>query len=93
MKKLIYPSEKKVIKNNFLILQIIKAKKADQSKVLSHSKLREIIEECKNNKGDIYDKAVILLRGLKMERLGNLKGKEKMISKQFYKLCRTTKKN
>jgi death on curing protein len=64
MKKLIYPSEDKVIENNFLILQIIKVKKADQSKVLSHSKIREIIEECENNKGDIYDKAVILLRGL-----------------------------
>lgn len=62
MKKLIYLSENKIIENNFLVLQLIKVKKADQSKVLSHSKIADIIKECKNKKGDVYDKAVILLK-------------------------------
>lgn len=62
MEKLIYPSENKIIENNFLGLQLIKVKKADQSKVLSHSKIEDIIKECKNKEGDVYDKAVILLK-------------------------------
>ena len=64
MRKLIYPSEDRIIKNNFLVLQIIDVKKADQPKVLSHSKIIDIIKECKNKKGDIYSKAVVLLKGI-----------------------------
>ena len=39
-------------------------KKADQPKVLSHSKIEEIIKECKNKKGNVYDKAITLLNGI-----------------------------
>ena len=46
------------------ILELIKVKKADASKVLSISKIREIIVECEKKEGDVYDKAVILLKGI-----------------------------
>ena len=64
MVKIIYPSIDKIIEYNFLVLEFIKIKKADQSKVLSKSKLREVLEACKEKNGDIYDKATVLLTGL-----------------------------
>ena len=39
-------------------------KKADQSKVLSYIKLSNAINECKETKGDLYDKAGVLLKEL-----------------------------
>ena len=63
-KDIIYPSPEKVIEYNLLALTIIKAKKADQPKVLSQQKIVNVIEECKKAEGDIYDKAVVLLKGL-----------------------------
>ncbi len=62
--EIIYPSEEQIIEYNLLILELLKAKKSDAAKVLSYQRLNEIITECKENKGDIYDKAVVLLCGL-----------------------------
>ena len=59
-----YPILEKVMGYNSLILTLIKVKKADKSNLLSSKKLENVIEECKNKTGDIYDKAVILLKGL-----------------------------
>jgi|SRR3989338_7420847 len=60
----IYPSPEKIIEYNFLALEFIRVKKADSPKVLSKAKIREIIEECENKEGDVYAKAVVLLKGL-----------------------------
>ncbi len=49
---------------SFIFLFFIKVKKADQSKVLSYQKIVEVIEECASLQGDIYDKAVCLMRGI-----------------------------
>lgn len=64
MVEIIYPIVEKIIEYNFLVLDLIKVKKADSPKVLSENKIREIIQECKESNGDVYDKAVILLKGL-----------------------------
>ena len=61
---MIYPSPEKIIEHNELVLSIIKVKKADSPKVMSYTKILEVIEECKNSAGDIYDKAVVLIKGL-----------------------------
>lgn len=60
-KRVIYPTVEKIIEYNTLILNILQVKKADQPKVLSIEKIKESIEECKKEKGDIYDKATILM--------------------------------
>ena len=62
--KIIYPVPEVIIEYNFLVSELIKVKKADQPKVLSHYKIVEVIEECKSLDGDIYEKAASLLRGL-----------------------------
>lgn len=59
-----YPSPERIVEYNLLALELIQVKKADSPKVLSMAKLREIIEECEDKEGDIYDKAVIMLKGL-----------------------------
>ena len=59
-----YPTPERIIEYNILALELIKVKKADQPKVLSLPRIKEILEACENNPGDIYDKAVILLKGL-----------------------------
>lgn len=64
MKKIIYPTPEKIIEYNLLVLNILKVKKADKAEVLSHRKIVEIIDECKDMRGDIYDKAVFLLKSL-----------------------------
>jgi len=59
-----YPTSEKVIEYNLLALTLIKVKKADQPKVLSNHAIVSAIEECRQTKGDIYDKAVHLLKGI-----------------------------
>jgi death-on-curing family protein len=64
MAEIAYPTPEKLEEFNFLALELIKVKKADAAKVLSHTKLREIIEDSKIKEGDVYDRAIILLKGL-----------------------------
>ena len=64
MTEIIYPSPERIIEYNLLALELIKVKKADSPKVLSMSRIREIIEECENKEGDVFDKSVALLTGL-----------------------------
>ena len=59
-----YPTMEKIIEYNLLVLTIIKVKKADQPKVLSNHAIDLAIEECRRAEGDIYDKAVYLLKGI-----------------------------
>jgi len=60
----LYPSVDKVIEFNLLALNVIKVKKSDSAKVLSKSKVLDVLDSCKALRGDLYDKAVVLLRGL-----------------------------
>ncbi len=59
-----YLTPEKIEEYNLLALSLIKVKKADKSEVLSKTKLRATIEACENLEGDIYDKAICLLKGL-----------------------------
>ena len=59
-----YPTMEKIIEYNLLVLTIIKVKKADQPKVLNNHKIDSAIEECRQTKGGVYDKAVSLLKGI-----------------------------
>jgi len=45
-------------------LTVIKVKKADSPKVLSLLKISKVVDGCKDLKGDIYDKAVVLMKGI-----------------------------
>jgi prophage maintenance system killer protein len=64
MPNIYYPTSEKIIEFNLLALNIIKVKKADRPEVLSYEKIRKTTEECKDKKGDVHDKAVVLLKGL-----------------------------
>ena len=59
-----YPSVEKIIEFNLLSLSIIKVKKADSSRVLSRAKISAVLSGCKESQGDVFDKAVVLLKGL-----------------------------
>ena len=59
-----YPTAERIIEYNLLVLTIIKAKRKDKAQVLNHQKLRGIIGGCEKLEGDIYDKAVYLLKNL-----------------------------
>lgn len=59
-----YPSVARIIEFNAMAITFIHAKKADRAKVLSKSKLMIVIDDCEENDGDVYDKAVVLLKGL-----------------------------
>jgi len=64
MVNMIYPTTEKIIEYNLLALELIKVRKADKAEVLSKSKISEVICECEETEGDVYDKAIILLKGL-----------------------------
>ena len=59
-----YPSVEKIIELNLLALTVIKVKKADTPKVLSRSKIAQVIKECEEKEGDLFDKAAELLKGI-----------------------------
>ena len=52
---------------NKRILADVKIKKADSFKVLSHLKIMKLLENVENTEGNIYDKAVVLLKGMVQE--------------------------
>jgi len=64
MSEILYPTTEKIIEYNVLALKLIKVKKADQPKILSYQRIVHIIDETKEIEGDIYDKAIVLLKGL-----------------------------
>ncbi len=59
-----YPSPEKIVEFNLLALSVIKIKKSDSAKVLSRTKILDVIDSCKSLEGDLYDKAVVLLKGI-----------------------------
>jgi len=59
-----YPTINELIEINKLALKLIRAKKADQHKVLSRNALDFVLRSMKEQEGDIYEKAVTLLTGL-----------------------------
>ena len=61
---IIYPAPENIIEYNLLVLNIIRVKKADKAEVLSYGKIVEVVDRCKATKGDIYDKAACLIKGL-----------------------------
>jgi death-on-curing family protein len=64
MVEIIYPTIEKIVEYNILALKLINVKRADKPKILSNQKIVHIIDETKATEGDIYDKAVVLLKGL-----------------------------
>ena len=62
MNEIKYVSKEKLIELNILILNQIKVKKADKAEILSNLKIHNIIDSHKNKKGDLYDKAIVLLK-------------------------------
>ena len=56
-----YPSVEQIIEFNVLVLELIKAKKADRAEVKSKIKILHAIEACKEDIGNIYKKAAVLL--------------------------------
>ena len=63
-KNIEHPSVGKVIEYNLLILNLIKVKRADKAEVLSEGVISRALKETKEMGGDIYERAVCLLRGL-----------------------------
>ena len=61
---IVYPTVDKIVEYNLLVLNMIKVKKADRAEVLSYHGIVNVIDKCKEVQGDIYDKAVCLLKGL-----------------------------
>ncbi|MDO8643223.1 MAG: Fic family protein [Candidatus Woesearchaeota archaeon] len=64
MVKLIYPSAERIVEYNLLVLALVKVKKADKGQVLDMAGIRRIVSECEEKEGDLYDKAVVLVKGL-----------------------------
>ena len=63
-KEIMYPSVEKIIEYNILALASLKVKKADKAEVLSRKKIMDIIETCQQHQGEVYHKAVLLLKGI-----------------------------
>lgn len=59
-----YPTPQEIIEFNKIILKEIKVKKADKPELLSYKALVDSIDMCKKMEGDIYTKAVCLLKSL-----------------------------
>ena len=57
-----YLSVQEMIEFNLLALTLIKTKKADKSEVLSYTKIIEVVKDCEEMDGDIYEKAAYLLK-------------------------------
>jgi len=53
-----------IVELNKFAIKLYVQKKADKHEVLSYSKIRKATENCQTTNGDIYDKAVVLLKGL-----------------------------
>ncbi len=60
----LYPSTEDIISVNEEVLKEIKVRKADAHKVLSRVKIDKVLESVKCSKGDLYDKAAVMLKDL-----------------------------
>ena len=63
-KRLWYPKIMDIKENNQRVLGIYQASKADRHKMTGSYNLPPVLKEVKSNKGDVYEKASILLRGI-----------------------------
>lgn len=64
MKRLVYPQKESIVFINEII-NIMSNRKADQHRLLgSDIFIANAIEKTRNEKGDLYDKAAVLLHGL-----------------------------
>jgi death-on-curing family protein len=61
MARIIYPSADELVETNERVLEQIQVKGADHHGVLSRKKLEYAIEKTRNEEGDLYDKAAVLL--------------------------------
>lgn len=61
MAEIVYPSVGELVETNRRVLKEIRAKRADQHKVLSRPKLEQAIQKARDEKGDVHDKAAVLL--------------------------------
>jgi len=61
---ILYPSTEDIIRLNGEILRLIRVKKADRHRVLSRVGIELSIRATRNEKGDSYDKATILVINL-----------------------------
>jgi len=64
MARIIYPSADELVETNERVLEQIQVKRADRHGVLSRKKLEDAIEDARNEEGDLYDKAAVLLTEL-----------------------------
>ncbi len=64
MKEIYYPSIERICEYNMLSLAITKSKRADKSFLASKEKLFNVLDLCKKSEGDLYDKSIILLKGI-----------------------------
>lgn len=63
----IYPAPDRIISYNKRAITEFRVKRADKHQVLSAVKIYRIVRDCEEWEGDIYDKAVLLLRKITQE--------------------------
>jgi len=59
-----YPKSKDIVRYNKVVLDIVKASKADSHKVLSSSNIDRAVRSAKRARGDIEYKAAVLMKNL-----------------------------
>jgi len=59
-----YLTPERIVELNLFAITYIKVKKADSAKLLSYIKLADATNECQEASGDLYDKAVALMKGI-----------------------------
>ncbi len=62
--EIVYPTVERIIEYNALAISLIRVKKADKAQVLVKERIVGIVDGCKELKGDVYDKAAFLLKGI-----------------------------
>ena len=62
-----YLTYEELVVINKEVLARIKVKRADAFKILSAFRLQKLLEDMKSTRGDVYNKAVALLKGLVQE--------------------------
>jgi len=64
--RITYPSQKDMLEINKIVLEEIRVQKADRYGLMPSGKetIRNLIRRMKSAKGDIFDKTVVLLKGI-----------------------------